>query len=63
VNLEQDDSLMFKGGSVVLNDGTYITKHDPLLKSLTNSVTLSELQGDYKFSLIKCFISAKFPIY
>lgn len=45
MNLEKEDSLMFKGGTVVLNDGTYITKHDPLLKSLTNSVTLSELPG------------------
>jgi hypothetical protein len=36
---------MFKGGVTMLSDGRFVSKHDALLNSLSNSVKLTELEG------------------
>ena len=39
------NSNMFKGGVTMLPDGNFVSKHDKLLNSLSNSVKLSEIEG------------------
>ena len=45
LGVEHSNSQMFKGGVTMLPDGQFVSKHDSLLNSLSNSVKLSEIEG------------------
>jgi hypothetical protein len=45
VGVDSQYSSMFKGGVTMLPDGNFISKHDSLLNSLSNSVKLTEIDG------------------
>lgn len=45
VGVDNSSSNMFKGGVTMLPDGNFVSKHDSLLNSLSNSIKLSEIEG------------------
>lgn len=45
VGVDKSTSEMFKGGVTMLPNGSFISKHDPLLNSLKNAEKLSEYEG------------------
>jgi hypothetical protein len=45
VGVDSSISSMFKGGVTMLPDGNFVSKHDCLLNSLSNSVKLTEIDG------------------
>lgn len=45
VGVDSSNSSMFKGGVTMLPDGNFVSKHDCLLNSLSNSVKLTEIDG------------------
>ena len=45
IGVDSSSSNMFKGGVTMLPDGHFVSKHDSLLNSLSNSVKLSEIEG------------------
>ena len=45
IGVDSGNSNMFKGGVTMLPDGHFVSKHDSLLNSLSNSVKLSEIEG------------------
>ena len=45
VGVDSYNCSMFKGGVTMLPDGNFISKHDSLLNSLSNSIKLTEIDG------------------
>ena len=45
VGVDSSNTSMFKGGVTMLPDGNFVSKHDCLLNSLSNSVKLTEFDG------------------
>ena len=45
VGVDSYNFSMFKGGVTMLPDGNFISKHDSLLNSLSNSIKLTEIDG------------------
>lgn len=45
VGVDSSNTAMFRGGVTMLPDGEFVSKHDSLLNSLSNSVKLTEIDG------------------